>query len=317
MTEDSDKYFYFSDGARRFGPYSRQQVLDLLYQSRVGIMDQIFDSRTQEWTKLYSHGDFDVEETEKHMVTLGLTPEVRATNVSDVAELISAKLKSKPGAPPPLPAAGVPAAAAKIPEKAKEGTVSGGGLTKSIPQSPTETKSWFMKEGAITLGPYHYLTILAMIQDGTLRDNDLLKQKGEKDWKKVVEIFSKEEREQVGALIPLRIENIAPERANLRKDMRRDINRVLLVSDEKVQYVVQGLDISVGGIAFASLAPHFQVGQVLTCTLTHTTKDIVDVKGTVHRIQTIKSANNEIKLLKYVLIFDEKIDPSVIMVSED
>jgi hypothetical protein len=59
MSDVSDKFFYFSDGARRFGPYSRQQVLDLLYQSRVGIMDQIFDSRTQEWTKLYSHGDLD------------------------------------------------------------------------------------------------------------------------------------------------------------------------------------------------------------------------------------------------------------------
>jgi hypothetical protein len=231
-----------------------------------------------------------------------------------------AKRPAAAGAPPPLPAAGVPASTIKTPPSqpvVKEGTVSGVGLTKSIVQSPTETKSWFMKEGAITLGPYHYLTILAMIQDGTLRDTDLLKQKGAKDWAKVVDIFSKEEREQVGALIPLHIEKIAPERANLRKDMRRDINRVLLVSDDKVQYVVQGLDISIGGIAFASLAPHFQVGQILTCTLTHSTKDIVDVKGTVHRIQTIKSSNNEIKLLKYVLIFDEKIDPSVIMVSEE
>ncbi len=326
MSEENDKYFYFSNGTKRFGPYSRQQVLGLIFQNRVGIMDLVFDSRSQEWTKLVNHVDFEMDEAEKSQFVIGLAPEIKTTNTDFMQQLTNITNKPKPSAGAPPVIGGAPPAAPTEPAKSAEiksetphepssGTMISG-LTMSIPQNTSETKSWYMKEGAITLGPYHYLTIISMIQDGTLRETDLLRQKGEKDWKTLAEVFSKEDREQVGSLIPQVLHAAAPDRANLRKDIRRDINRVLLVSDDKVQYVVQGLDISLGGISFASLAPHFSVGQILTCTLTHTTKDIVNVKGKVVRVQPIKSSNDDIELLKYVLIFDEKIDPSLVTTDE-
>jgi hypothetical protein len=80
---------------------------------------------------------------------------------------------------------------------------------------------------------------------------------------------------------------------------------------------VQGIDISTGGIAFATLAPHFSVGQTLTCTLSHASKDILKVKGVVSRIQPIKSSNNDIDLLKYILIFDENIDASALHLTDE
>lgn len=328
MSDENDKFFYFSNGTKRFGPYSRQQVLNLIFQNRVGIMDLVFDSRSQEWTKLMNHVDFEMDESDKSQFVIGLAPEIKTTNTDFMQQLTNITSKPKAGAgappviggPPPIENASAPKPASplmpKIEAHESSGATSVSGLTLAIPQNASETKSWYMKEGAITLGPYHYLTIISMIQDGTLRDTDLLRQKGEKDWKAVSEIFSKEDRDQVGSLIPQAIQATAPDRANLRKDIRRDINRVLLVSDDKVQYVVQGLDISLGGISFASLAPHFTVGQILTCTLTHTTKDIVNVKGKVVRVQPIKSSNDEIELLKYVLIFDEKIDPSLVTTDE-
>ena len=296
-------------------------------------MDQVFDSRTQEWTQLVHHVDFEMDEAEQAKFVIGLTPEIKSTN-ADLIDQIKENLNKprKPGPPPPVgqtpkPAVG-PSRDVALNQKTEPSVVTKAssaepasgtmisGLTMSMPQSASETKSWYMKEGAITLGPYHYLTIISMIQDGTLRDHDLIRQKGETEWKTLTEVFSKEDRDQVGSLIPQPLHAVAPDRANLRKDIRRDINRVLLVSDDKIQYVVQGLDISLGGISFASLAPHFSIGQVLTCTLTHTTKDIVNVKGKVVRIQSIKSSNDEIDLLKYVLVFEQKIDPSFVTVDE-
>jgi hypothetical protein len=206
MADEADvteKYFYFSDGARRFGPYTREQVLNFIYSNRVGIMDLVFDSRSQEWCKLVNHVDFDMTETAKSEFVVGLAPGAKVAEAEIIPGLVvtlKPKTQGPPmvGQPPPIPAAAPVAPPAPKPVEATESMPVVGGLTSGLPQSPTETKSWFMKEGAITLGPYHYMTILALIQDGTLRETDLLKQKGEKDWKKVEDVFTKSEREQVG-----------------------------------------------------------------------------------------------------------------------
>ena len=73
-----EKPFYVTDGMNKIGPFSKEEVLHMLYNAHISIMDYIVDARDNRMCPLLQHEDFGGEGG-THSITsssgiAGLTP---------------------------------------------------------------------------------------------------------------------------------------------------------------------------------------------------------------------------------------------------
>ena len=73
-----DKPFYVTDGMNKIGPFSKDEVLHMLYNAHISIMDYIVDSRDNRMCPLLQHEDFGGDGSSHSLIgtsgIAGLTP---------------------------------------------------------------------------------------------------------------------------------------------------------------------------------------------------------------------------------------------------
>ena len=74
-----EKPFYVTDGMNKIGPFTKEEVLNMLYNAHISLLDYIVDSRDGRMCPLLQHEDFGGEGS-THSITrnagiAGLTPE--------------------------------------------------------------------------------------------------------------------------------------------------------------------------------------------------------------------------------------------------
>ncbi len=210
--------------------------------------------------------------------------------------------------------------AAKSEEKAKQKkvfTILQEGMTSESDKSgkkdaldieDLDANKWYIKEGAVVLGPYHFLTILTMMRDHSLDEKNYVRKGKTGQWMIPTMAFSSQEVQSFAALTPGKTTSLLPSRAWQRKNLRRDFDLLFYVNDGKQEFIVQGFDISEQGISFVTMVPVFNIGQKLSCSLVVSIDNIIRADGEVLRIEKVDSKEVDMTLTKYALKLDQKID---------
>jgi hypothetical protein len=315
------KVFLFSDGLNKFGPFSKEEIEQMMFENKLYLTDLIFDTRNKQWTKILLHPDFvnDVEETPEISEGIaGLMPDsatpdgekLKKEGIKDLA--ISKMIKA--------------AQKEEIAKQTKVFTILQDGVTAesdssgkkdSLEFEDLDAEKWYIKEGGVILGPYHFLTILTMMRDHSLDDRNYLRKGKNGPWQIATMAFSLSEVANFEAMTPGKTQSLLPPRAWLRKNLRRDFDMLFYVNDGKQEYIVQGFDISEQGISFVTMVPCFALQQRLLVSLVVTIDNIIKVDGEVLRIEKVESKAVDMILTKYALKLDQKIDLSRVFKGED
>ena len=307
-----NKFFIFSDGLNKFGPFSKEEIEKMMFENKLYLTDMIFDIRTKQWAKILLHPDF-VDDTPEVVEAsdgiAGLMPD-RATVDGDKIRKEGVK---------DLAIKGI-IDAAKKEEKAKqkkvftilqEGMTSesdNSGKKDSLEFEDLDANKWYIKEGAVVLGPYHFLTILTMMRDHSLDERNYVRKGKNGQWLIPTMAFSSQDIQNFAALTPGKTTSLLPARAWQRKNLRRDFDLLFYVNDGRQELIVQGFDISEHGVSFVTMVPVFHIGQKLSCSLVVAIDNIIRVDGEVLRIEKVDSKAVDMMLTKYALKLDQKID---------
>jgi len=102
-----------------------------------------------------------------------------------------------------------------------------------------------------------------------------------------------------------------PEELDRRKSERCYIDAFIAVKVEgQDPQTVLGFDLSEQGLAFVTDEAKFKLGQALSCTLISNKEEACDMKGKILRQEPVKGKKANLTLVKYALLFDQKIEIS-------
>lgn len=317
----SAKVFSFSDGLHRFGPFTKEEIEALMFENKLMLTDMIYDSRAKQWYKILQHPDF-IDETPEEKPSedgiMGLMPD---RNIVDAERLKKEGIKDLE--------ISKQIEAAKEEDRAKNRKVFNimqEGMSVESDTSDTsdnlelqdlDAEKWFIKEGGIVLGPYHFLTIFTMIRDGDLDENNWIRKGKHGTWQIATSVFSSNEVQSYSSVIGGSTTSLLPPRAWKRKNLRRDFDMLFYVNDGKQEYIVQGFDISEEGLAFVTMLPCFQQGQKLKCTLVVSINNIVHTEGEIVRAEIMASPDLDVHLTKYALKLDQRLELSRFLKTEE
>lgn len=228
--------YYISDGSKKYGPFDRERVLHLIFDSKVSIFDFISDNGGKSWVRVIDHPDFtQTDEKTNHTVVPGLINDSSLMGGSE-KKGVTEKTKSR------------------VTAKTKRGNTA----VKSfiIPDRPTElplqeADSWQVKIGATIMGPYRYLKMAEMIQQGDLKDSDLVRKIGDSEW---VPAKSRSEFSiaTMKSLPAFRDSTVLQNTFFRRNEKRKNIKAELSVRTlAGAVFHAHPMDISAGGISFA------------------------------------------------------------------
>ena len=309
-----NKFFIFSDGLNKFGPFSKEEIEKMMFENKLFLTDMIFDVRNKQWSKILLHPDF-VDDTPEIVETsdgiMGLMPDratvdgdkIKKEGVKDLAikQIIDAAKKEDK------------AKQKKIFNILQDGITTEGdssGKVETLELEDLDANKWYIKEGAVILGPYHFLTILTMMRDHSLDERNFVRKGKTGQWMIPTMAFSSQEMQSFAALTPGKTKSLLPARAWQRKNLRREFDLLFYVNDGKQEFIVQGFDISEQGVSFVTMAPVFNIGQKLSCSLVMAIDNILRADGEVLRIEKVDSKEVDMTLTKYALKLDQKIDLS-------
>ena len=315
------KVFLFSDGLNKFGPFSKGEIEAMMFENKLSLTDLIFDTRTKQWTKILLHPDFVDDTPEVQEISDGIAGLMPDSSTADGDKIKKEGIKD-------LAISKMIKAAQKeeLAKQKKVFTIAQDGMTAESDSSgkkdtlefeDLDAEKWYIKEGGVVLGPYHFLTILTMMRDNSLDDRNYLRKGKKGPWQIATMAFSLSDVSNFAAMTPGKTQSLLPPRAWLRKNLRRDFDLLFYVNDGKQEFIVQGFDISEQGISFVTMVPCFTVNQRLLVSLVVDVNNIIKVDGEVLRIEKVESQAVDMVLTKYALKLDQKIDLSQIFKGED
>ena len=316
-----NKVFLFSDGLNKFGPFAKEEIEKMMFENKLYLTDLIFDTRTKQWTKILLHPDFVNDTPDAPEVSDGI-----AGLMSDRFTVDGEKIKKEGIKDLAINKMIKDAQKEELAKQKKVFTILQDGVTAESDSSGKNEKleledldveKWYIKEGGVILGPYHFLTILTMMRDHSLDDRNYLRKGKNGPWQIATMAFSLSDVASFEAMAPGKTQSLLPPRAWLRKNLRRDFVLLFYVNDGKQEYIVQGFDISENGVSFVTMVPCFFINQRLLVSLVVAIDNIIKVDGEVLRIEKVESKAVDMILTKYALKLDQKIDLSRVFKGED
>ena len=228
-----DKFFLFSDGLNKFGPFSKTEIEKMMFENKLYLTDMIFDVRTKQWSKILLHNDF-VDDTpdvlEASDGIAGLMPDratvdgekIKKEGIKDLAvnQMINAAKKEEA------------AKHKKVFNILQDGMTSesdNSGKKEKLQLEDLDANKWYIKEGAVVLGPYHFLTIVTMMRDHSLDERNFVRKGKTGPWLIPTMAFSSQEIMNFSAMTPGKTSSLLPARAWLRKNLRRDFDLLFYV----------------------------------------------------------------------------------------
>lgn len=206
--------FYVSHSGHQMGPYAINDILKLVTDGTLSPLDYVYDDVKADWILFLDHPS--------------LQEKVKAL---------------KPKAPP----AATKQVEAPKKEETHEHTVKE--ATKNLKVTPEMAElmghEWFVLKGENKFGPYAYVDVIKMLQQGVIFEFDFAWHHGLESWKRIAEMsaFSK-------ANMQMLKETVLPEVSEAffrRRYKRVQYGGTVLVHDNKSVWRGVGLEISEGG----------------------------------------------------------------------
>lgn len=279
--------FYISDGVSQFGPLTDEKIIDLINEEIISFDDLVFDVNQQLWSgirenkyitqKLFS--DESYMQNAKLHIGLDVPNEVEIEN-SKFFSSLTENSNSK---------------------------ISTGELSVSVKRS---VNRWWLQEEKFKLGPYHYLTLLA-----------LWKQKSIDPHYKIINChtgvetaaadFFANEKQNNDDLSTTKIELKFSGNCRRRYD-RVVTDQLIFVSNKQKMCTVKLYDFSSVSLSFLSVDDYFFRDDDLMCMVVDRFQEQHYFAGYVTGLKKVKAINDKVLLKKYVIQFKKPIAEEVL-----
>ena len=324
-----DKPFYVTDGMNKIGPFSKEEVLHMLYNAHISIMDYIVDSRDGRMCPLLQHEDFGGEGSTHAFVggggIAGLTPE-NLSNKYGFGELrkqVHKELEGKKGQIKKASEVQKTSHLQRIQDAVDankpgaptddEPTVFGE-LTKALntvdQQSTTTTLktnnslNFYVKVKDREYGPLKFLILLSLLKQNKLTGEANTRSENETEWRKLSDYLPKELQQTI-KVTPILNSTVLPKNLWKRKNVRVDYEEMVLFNNSRYSLVGKSIDLSAEGIAVVWVYD-IPINEEFDLSLFDLDKNMVTVRGRLTRKEPI-SQETGVPFFKAVFIFKEKI----------
>jgi hypothetical protein len=336
-----DKPFYVTDGMNKIGPFSKDEVLHMLYSAHISLLDYIVDSRDGRMCPLLQHEDFGGDGGTHSLASTagiaGLTPENLSAKFgfgelrkqTDKAREEKRNEKMRRGqfeSPSHLKRVIDAKPELSAEKKEPEATATTSGLTATVPDNPAVPKTFpaldideetttttlksnnsvnfFLKVKDKEYGPLKFLVLLSLLKQNKLTSDSSTRSENEKGWRKLSDYIPKELQKTI-QVTPILNAGVLPKNQWKRKNVRVDYDEMVLINNPRYSLVGKSLDLSAEGIAVIWVYD-VPLNEEFEISLFDLDKNVVTVKGRLTRREPI-SNDNGIPFFKAVFIFKEKI----------
>lgn len=325
-----DKFFYVIDGLNKIGPYSKDEILQMLFSAHISLTDSILDTRDYILSPLLQHEDFGgsggVNAT-MNKQTLSPNPVAKRIDFSSLrADLPKKSLDARKerklarqmreneitsGGQAPAPA--VSASPQVVPESTKAMPPVFGDDPTTITQITTTTKvinsnsnlNFYLKLRDKEYGPFKFLILLSLYKENKITLDSAIKTETEKSYRKLSDYLPAELQKSIH-MTPIMNSNVVPKNFWKRKNFRLDYEEMVIISNETYSLVAKSIDLSIDGIAVFWVYD-IPLNEKFSLTLFDNSKNLVQINGTLVRKEAIENTDN-FPLFKAVFLFDQKID---------
>lgn len=197
------KRYYISDGHSKFGPFDGSEIQGMVFKCQINVSDMVYDEIAKTWVQVTSIEMPDYQKTVFQTTRIesptlkssfGLVPGENDFKDPEKTQFINPGLiNTGTGGlhAKSIPAPHRPELKPKIKnlqsdnQNANLEMVSEDYFQNELKTSmtnETQIESWYVKLGNVILGPYSYTTLLGMVIEGSVRENDLIKNSHTQEW---------------------------------------------------------------------------------------------------------------------------------------
>jgi hypothetical protein len=322
-----DKFFYVTDGLNKIGPYTKDEVLRMLFSAHISLTDSILDTRDNMLVPLLQHEDFggagNVNAT-MNKQPIAPNPVAQKIDFSSLrndlpktAMELRKERKEKalasglaPAAPKAAPAAPAPVAE---PEPTRVIAPVLGDDATSITQITSTTRvinsnnnlNFFLKLNDKEYGPFKFLVLLSLYKANKIGLDSSIKTDLDKSYRKLSDFLPAELQKSIH-VTPIMNTNVVPKNFWKRKNVRLDYEEMVILANDTYSLVAKSIDLSADGIAVVWVYD-IPLNEKFKLTLFDPAKNVVQLSGTLTRKEAIPNSDG-FPLFKAVFIFDQKLD---------
>lgn len=327
-----EKHFYVSDGLNKVGPFSKDEVYQMLFNAHISITDFILDSRDNRMCPLLQHEDFGGAGDNRSSGPSAPTASTSTTKPPQTDQFGFAALRKQGKV---LRSANAPkeriASPTKAPEKIaattpvvkeQEETVlyntNAGTNTRTLAQisnlsdltkisntfKNNNSLNFYVKTKDKEFGPLKFLVLLSLLKQNKLKTDIPTRTENEKEYKNLSHFLPKELLQTIN-VTPIFSPSVLPKNQWLRKNVRIDYDDIVLLNNKDYSLVGRSIDLSSGGISIIWFYD-FPLNEKFEICLFDPDKNLVKVEGYLARKETLPS-NSDLTLYKAVFLFNENI----------
>lgn len=278
----SQQEFYISDGVYQFGPFNKQELFDLISDAQVSVTDYVYDNQNKQWRVLAS---FVEEFNSKHKQSVlsnsysivGLNPESQSTSNGFVELIDNSNHK----------------------------------INQFSPMVQKSVQRWWIKEERFLLGPYHFLTLLSLWNQGGIEPQHLILSEENDLGTEAIIFFKDSNVEKYKRLKPQKFLAGHFSNQTRRKYQRVASDQLIFIYSDTACKIVQLYDLSPISLSFVSVDECFFRGDELVCTLVDSNQKQHQFDARLSNVSKLDTLDGKIVLKKYVLQLDEEIPAEI------
>ena len=309
-----DKFFYVTDGTNKIGPYSKDEILQMLFSAHISLTDSILDTRDNILSPLLQHEDFGGAGNVNATVNKGpISQSVMAkridfsslkTNLTKTPEELRKERKLKR---PVNPDAGTePTTTRAMPPVLGDDPTSITQITSTTRViNSNNNLNFYLRLKEKEYGPFKFLILLSLYKENKINLDSQIKTEHDKAYKKLSDFLPAELQKSIH-MTPIMNSSVVPKNFWKRKNLRVDYEEMVIIANENYSLVAKSIDLSADGIAVFWVYD-IPLNEKFTLTLFDVAKNLIQISGTLTRKEAIPN-NDNFPLFKAVFIFSEKLD---------
>lgn len=321
MLLEVEKHFYVSDGMNKVGPFSKDEVYQMLFNAHISITDFILDSRDNRMCPLLQHEDFGGagdNRSSGSSTSAAQTPQADQFGFAAlrkqgrVLRSANAPKERTPAQPTVKPAEVIKAAPQKTQEIEKTvlyNTQTGVSNLDEIAQASNTLKNnnslnFYVKTKDKEFGPLKFLVLLSLLKQNKLKSDIQTRTESETQFRPLSHFLPKEILQTI-QVTPILNPSVLPKNQWLRKNVRIDYDDIVLLNNQSYSLVGRSLDLSAGGISIIWVYD-LPLNEKFEISLFDLDKNLVKTQGYLARKETLQS-NGDFTLYKSVFLFNDNI----------
>lgn len=302
----------------KVGPFSKDEVYQMLFNAHISITDFIFDSRDNRTCPLLQHEDFGGAGDMNSSGPAPATAKATQLDQFGFAALRTGKALRSANTPKdhaptaPKPAKAVAAAVVKQQEpeptvlyNTQTGTSSLTDMTLATNTLKNNNSvSFYVKTKDKEYGPLKFLVLLSLLKQNKLKQDIQTRTDTDTKFYELSHFLPKELLQTI-QVTPILNPSVLPKNQWQRKNVRIDYDDIVLLNNKDYSLVGRSLDLSAGGISVIWVYD-LPLNEKFEVSLFDLDKNLVKVQAYLARKELLQS-DSEFTMYKSVFLFNENI----------